>query len=157
MAGTDQPNGNSPSLSASDIDTDDIWADDDDDTSSAGHFHQQVGELPKLEREHHNAGYLDGITAFKESYLQEGFDSGYPLGAVVGLEVGEILGTLQGLGMPQLERVAKGELSPEQLFSDKYYDEKDALARPKFNAEEGHPEVARWKAQVNSLLEKLSV
>lgn len=153
MAGTHQPDANSPSLSASDIDTDDIWADDDEYTSTSGQIKHQVGELPKLEREHHNAGYLDGITASKESYLQEGFDSGYPLGAAVGLEVGEILGTLQGLGMPDLERVAKSELSPEQLFSDKYYDEKDALARPKFNAAEGHPEVARWKARVNSVLE----
>lgn len=129
----------------------DVWADSDDDTAINGG--NPVGELPKLRREHYNSGYLEGISSSKDGYLQEGFDSGYPLGATVGLEVGQILGTLQGLGLHDVERMAKNELSPEQLFSNKYYDEKDELARPKFDINLGHPEVVRWKTHVQTLLD----
>lgn len=160
-----------------DTTTDDVWASDSSEdhySRTPGHHHPHhnsdnpptttttststtavVGEIPKLRREHHTAGYLAGITASKDSHLQPGFDSGYPLGAEIGLQVGQILGTLQGLGLVDLERVAKGELSPELLFSNKYYREKevDELARPKYSEADGHPEVVRWKAKVATLLE----
>lgn len=135
------------------VDTDDIWADSDDGNTESHVHSMQTSEIPKLRREHHNAGYLEGVTVSKDQYLQEGFDAGYPSGAVVGLQAGQILGTLQGLGLHDVEKIAKAELSPEQLFSHKYYNEADELARPKFNEEEGHPEIVRWKEQVKKLLE----
>lgn len=136
--------------------TDDIWGDAEFDiaTQSSQTHIETVSDLPKLRREHYNAGYLEGITISKEQHLQEGFDNGYSSGALVGLEVGQILGLLQGLGLHDLERVAKAELSPDQLFSYKYYHESDELARPKFDESEGHPEIIRWKNRVTVLLEE---
>lgn len=147
-----------PESPISQVTTDDIWAEDDDDYSlndtmpSSGQSHN-VGDIPKLRREHHNAGYLEGISTTKEKYLQEGFDFGYPSGATIGLQVGQILGTLQGLGLHDVERVARRELGPDQLFSHKFYDEKDELAKAKFIEAEGHPEVIRWRDHVKKLLE----
>jgi hypothetical protein len=111
-----------------------------------------VGDIPRLRREHHTAGYREAIAISKDQYLQAGFDSGYPFGATVGLEVGAILGTLQALGLQSLERVAKGELSAEALFSNKFYDETDELARPKFTG--SHPEVDRWKQKLAEIVKE---
>lgn len=128
----------------------DIWASDSDITTRQQE--DSVGDIPRLRREHHTAGYREAIAIFKDQHLQEGFDFGYPFGSVVGLEVGEILGTLQGLGLHSLERVAKDELSPEVLFSNKFYDETDELARPKFVG--SHPEVERWKKKVEEVVKE---
>ena len=54
-------------------------------------------DIPRLRATHVTAGYREGIAAAKASALQGGFDEGYPLGAVMGLRTGEILGILEGL------------------------------------------------------------
>ncbi|KAK9463122.1 uncharacterized protein V1516DRAFT_672013 [Lipomyces oligophaga] len=54
-------------------------------------------DIARLQREHSNQGYIDGVTSGKSRSVQKGFDSGYPLGAELGLLVGQILGILQGL------------------------------------------------------------
>lgn len=132
------------------LDSDDIWASDsgpEESRSSAA-----TSDIPKLRREHHTAGYREAIAISKDQYIQEGFDSGYPYGSAVGLDVGWILGILQGLGLNDLERAAKNDLSPEILFSNKYYKDSDELARPKF--ENMHPEVIRWKERVETILQE---
>ncbi|KAF5118474.1 hypothetical protein DV454_000521 [Geotrichum candidum] len=128
---------------------DDIWDSDSGEGPIQGETNP-VGDIPRLRREHHTAGYREAIAIAKDQYLQPGFDSGYPLGATVGLEVGAILGTLQGLGLHSLERVAQNELSAEALFSNKFYDETDELARPKFTG--SHPEVERWKQKLAEII-----
>lgn len=54
-------------------------------------------DIPRLRAAHSTAGYRDGISLSKESFLQPGFDEGYSLGAVFGLRVGYVLGILDGL------------------------------------------------------------
>lgn len=143
----------SPPADAGQDSNSDVWADSDDEQISGRPPHAP-GDIPKLRREHYNAGYLEGISSSKDGFLQQGFDSGYPSGASIGLQVGEILGILQGLGLHDVERIAKNELSPAELFCKKYYDEKDELAKPKFDVSVGHPEVVRWQEHVKTLFEK---
>lgn len=100
----------------------------------------------RVEREHHNSGYVEGITASKEKWLQPGFDGGYPTGAVLGMQVGQIIGTLQGLGLRDIETKATSDLSIENIYSSKYWD-KDA--NPTFDGT--HPLIEEWNAKVQAL------
>lgn len=85
------------------------------------------------------AGYRDGISLSKTYSLQEGFDQGYSLGAVLGLRVGYILGVFAALrhhggdreeketegGRERGERLwkeAKKSLSMKEVFAEKYFD-----------------------------------
>ncbi|KAL8951457.1 MAG: hypothetical protein Q9222_002558 [Ikaeria aurantiellina] len=54
-------------------------------------------DIPRLRSIHVTNGYRDGIASAKEQALQPGFDEAYPLGAILGLRVGYILGALEGL------------------------------------------------------------
>lgn len=54
-------------------------------------------DIPRLRAAHSTAGYRDGISLSKESFLQAGFNEGYSLGAAIGLRVGYVLGILEGL------------------------------------------------------------
>ncbi|KAG7098383.1 hypothetical protein E1B28_000341 [Marasmius oreades] len=55
-------------------------------------------EWTKMSSEFTNAGYREGITAGKESTLQEGFDSGFAqVGAPIGREIGLLRGVASGL------------------------------------------------------------
>jgi len=58
---------------------------------------QSQSDLPRLRSTHTTAGYRNGISASKTRSVQPGFDEGYPLGAAIGLRVGELLGVLEGL------------------------------------------------------------
>lgn len=114
----------------------DVWDEDGEDPT----------ELTQVERQHNNAGYLDGITAAKEATHQSGFDDGYIYGAEIGLESGKIIGTLQGLGLHELESQAVRELSPARLFNYEYfYDD----TKPKFSGK--HPVLIKWEAKLSEL------
>ncbi|ETW81528.1 hypothetical protein HETIRDRAFT_247413, partial [Heterobasidion irregulare TC 32-1] len=63
-----------------------------DDPSSASHI--EGAEWAKLSSDFTNAGYREGITAGKESALQEGFDAGF---AQIGVPLGRELGIMRGL------------------------------------------------------------
>ncbi|KAF9260466.1 hypothetical protein L218DRAFT_962624 [Marasmius fiardii PR-910] len=55
-------------------------------------------EWAKMSNEFTNAGYREGITAGKESALQEGFDSGFAeVGAPIGRELGHLRGVSSGI------------------------------------------------------------
>lgn len=58
---------------------------------------QIPSDIPRLRTTHTTAGYRDGVSSSKTLALQPGFDEGYPLGAVLGLRVGWVLGVLEGL------------------------------------------------------------
>ncbi|TDL17704.1 hypothetical protein BD410DRAFT_729499 [Rickenella mellea] len=59
---------------------------------------QSAREWSRLSEHFVNAGYREGITAGKESTLQEGFDSGFStVGAPLGREVGMLRGATAGL------------------------------------------------------------
>ncbi|KAL9627309.1 MAG: hypothetical protein Q9204_006660, partial [Flavoplaca sp. TL-2023a] len=54
-------------------------------------------DIPRLRAIHSTEGYREGISYAKHQAAQPGFDEAYPLGAILGLRVGYILGVLEGL------------------------------------------------------------
>ncbi|KAL9036978.1 MAG: hypothetical protein Q9180_003988 [Flavoplaca navasiana] len=54
-------------------------------------------DIPRLRAIHSTEGYREGISCAKQQAAQPGFDEAYPLGAILGLRVGYILGVLEGL------------------------------------------------------------
>ncbi|PFH49288.1 hypothetical protein AMATHDRAFT_148015 [Amanita thiersii Skay4041] len=72
------------------MDLDSPWAD----TDREDHDIARKNEWSKLSSDFTNAGYREGITAGKESAIQEGFDSGF---AQVGAPIGRELGMLRGI------------------------------------------------------------
>lgn len=121
--GVDQPFSNDELSDSS------IWGSDD----------ETISQTVKIKRDHHTAGYVDGVTAYKDEALQNGFDDGFPMGAMIGLQVGKIVGTLQGLGLKELEGQALEELSIEKLFCPTYFDKE---ANPTWQGI--HPLVEGW-------------
>ncbi|KAI7849788.1 hypothetical protein BDC45DRAFT_448091 [Circinella umbellata] len=71
---------------------DDIWASSDEDNTT---YDREIAEREwnKLNTNHGNEGYKEGITEAKEEYMQEGFDHGY----TEGLEIGKAIGKLRGI------------------------------------------------------------
>lgn len=57
----------------------------------------ETSEIPLLRRQHITSGYRDGVASAKSGSIQAGFDEGYPVGANLGLRVGIVLGSLEGL------------------------------------------------------------
>ncbi|KAI4120705.1 MAG: hypothetical protein LQ338_006821 [Usnochroma carphineum] len=57
----------------------------------------EPSDIPRLRSTHVTNGYRDGIASSKDQALQPGFDEAYPLGAILGLRAGYILGVLEGL------------------------------------------------------------
>ncbi|KAF8467562.1 hypothetical protein DFH94DRAFT_292386 [Russula ochroleuca] len=85
-----------------------------DDTPSAGTTHVEA-EWTKLSSSFQNAGYRDGITAGKESALQEGFDAGFAqTGAPLGRELGLLRGLASALLHHHLSRVAQQRQQQQQ-------------------------------------------
>ncbi|KAK9369123.1 hypothetical protein V1509DRAFT_621203 [Lipomyces kononenkoae] len=138
-------------------------------------------DLQRLQRDHSQQGYLDGITKGKPESVQQGFDGGYPFGAELGLQVGRVLGMLQGLksladgqkkresSIDDLERRARSELLDIQnLFSSQYWrvDETTGDILPSWVTEveyktddfsataAKHPMVHRWTDTVESLMKE---
>ncbi|KAI8054991.1 hypothetical protein BDF22DRAFT_618304 [Syncephalis plumigaleata] len=87
-----------------------IWDSDDDtrlyhdrvnddlsEESSGGQGYEQTmsdREWTRLEQEHHNNGYREGLEIGKEHTLQQGFDRGYQEGLTLGREMGLLRGKL---------------------------------------------------------------
>lgn len=65
--------------------------------SEPANYSTEPSEIPRLRSEHSTAGYRDGLSIAKGKHVQDGFDEGFSLGAVLGLRVGEILGVLEGI------------------------------------------------------------
>ncbi|KAL9027871.1 MAG: hypothetical protein Q9196_003672 [Gyalolechia fulgens] len=65
--------------------------------SSTTPYPAEPSDVPRLRSTHVTNGYREGIASSKDQALQPGFDEAYPLGAILGLRVGYILGILEGL------------------------------------------------------------
>ncbi|KAL8656966.1 MAG: hypothetical protein Q9226_002382 [Calogaya cf. arnoldii] len=57
----------------------------------------EPSDIPRLRAIHSTEGYREGISHAKHQTAQPGFDEAYPLGAIMGLRVGYIIGLLEGL------------------------------------------------------------
>ncbi|KAI8815048.1 hypothetical protein BJ742DRAFT_765446 [Cladochytrium replicatum] len=72
---------------------DDIW----DDEVGDSEYDRNIAERnwKRLHDIHGVAGYKDGVTAGKESMLQQGFDEGYEVGLRAAKELGRLQGQLR--------------------------------------------------------------
>jgi hypothetical protein len=94
---------------------------------------EEGSEIPALQRTHRTNGYRDGVTESKEKFIQEGFDEGYSLGAILGLRAGYILGGIEGIvralgterqaEATELLGSARKELDLKEIFGSDYFDD----------------------------------
>ncbi|KAL8800562.1 MAG: hypothetical protein Q9223_002675 [Gallowayella weberi] len=76
----------------------DIFSDSPPASPSSTHHHPtEPSDIPRLRSIHVTNGYREGIAAARDQAVQPGFDEAYPLGAILGLRIGCILGLLEGL------------------------------------------------------------
>jgi hypothetical protein len=147
---------------------DDVWGGDDE-AQVAEIVHPS--DMRRLEAEHTTAGYREGIARGKEDTLQKGFDQGYSTGAAIGLQAGQLLGTLEGIAQAveahkdkfdtaeKLLQEALAELSVEKIFASEFW---TAEGLPKYEVSvdsrgrnghnEGalaHPILHKWTAIVD--------
>ncbi|KAL8873834.1 MAG: hypothetical protein Q9174_000763 [Haloplaca sp. 1 TL-2023] len=66
-------------------------------STTTQHHIADPSDIPRLRSIHVTAGYRDGIASAKDEAVQHGFDEAYPLGAIMGMRAGYILGVLEGL------------------------------------------------------------
>jgi len=89
---------------------DDVFGDDSDDPNvvSAANTrngddhvlhtaHGEALDIARLRRTHVTNGFRDGLSESKGKFVQEGFDEGYSLGAVIGSKAGWLLGVLESV------------------------------------------------------------
>ncbi|KAK9465832.1 hypothetical protein V1512DRAFT_264838 [Lipomyces arxii] len=142
------------------------------------HITSENPDIRRLRRDHSQQGYVDGITQGKPASVQPAFDNGYPLGAEFGLQIGRLLGLLQGIrgkvcGMEELQREAESleervrdELLDVQIvFGGEYWkvDEHTGDILPRWtelsNTDETsrtelvrtHPLIQQWQKAIQSL------
>ncbi|KAI7876943.1 hypothetical protein K492DRAFT_134636, partial [Lichtheimia hyalospora FSU 10163] len=118
---------------------DDIWASSDEDDVT---YDRDIAkrEWEKLNTNHGNEGYKEGITEGKEVLMQQGFDRGYS----EGIELGKAFGRLRGKLYDDLCKVDVQHVFTTDYFKDVgNHDPKEALAR--------------WEAKVQNTLKEIDV
>ncbi|KXH37674.1 Yae1 protein [Colletotrichum nymphaeae SA-01] len=127
---------------------DDVWGSEPGSPNHAGHINNfaqdaasaaapmgtHPGDMPRLQAEHTNAGYREGISAAKAHSIQAGFDEGFSLGAEVGSLAGQIVGLFEGIAAAldghdedsskkarQTLDEAKAELKIDSIFGPAYW------------------------------------
>ncbi|KAI0393753.1 hypothetical protein F5Y17DRAFT_430620 [Xylariaceae sp. FL0594] len=92
----------------------------------------------RLQAQHSNTGYREGITMGKSTTIQEGFDQGYVLGASIGMKAGQVVGLLQAISAALVKKDDSGgadeaacaadllsmavkDLAPERLFTSEFW------------------------------------
>ncbi|WEW60273.1 Essential protein Yae1, N terminal [Emydomyces testavorans] len=141
-------------------------------SSSSSSSSTEPSELPSLRRQHHTAGYRDGLVAAKHAHVQRGFDAWFPVGAQLGVRAGVVLGVLEGMGrcasnaggagagtvdVAGLYAVARRELAVSGVFGGVVREEEEEGAEEVVVVGErlervGEEVVARWEGVVMGLL-----
>ncbi|CEG66628.1 hypothetical protein RMATCC62417_03173 [Rhizopus microsporus] len=95
---------------------DDIWADSDGESSLIYERNLAEKEWERLQEDHGNTGYKEGIVEGKEVNMQRGFDEGYK----EGLSIGKAIGKLRGLVNTRIifyQKLSKNEEAAKELES----------------------------------------
>ncbi|KAI8047474.1 hypothetical protein BDF21DRAFT_352237 [Thamnidium elegans] len=71
-------------------DNEDIWANSSDEEQVAYERNLAEKEWERLQEDHGNTGYKEGIVEGKEVNMQRGFDKGYTEGLVIGKLIGKL-------------------------------------------------------------------
>ena len=130
-------------------------------------------DASRLRTTHVTNGYREGISESKEQFIQEGFDEGYSLGAVLGSKAGWCLGVLESISrtaqgpMDELQthlNEARNELALQSLFDKQYFGSDGLWTYDVPGHDEGqvtfpdvcaaHPLISKWTRYVMSLAKK---
>ena len=147
-------------------------------SSPSGVADEMLSDLPSRQRAHDADAYREGLSGAKGTYVQQGFDEGYALGASLGARAGYVLGVLRGFvdawrgrdaqahgeAVEVLER-ARAELAIGELLGEKWVDgegvwkwevegEGEASVR---EVTAHHPIMKEWEGRVRELAEKWGV
>ncbi|KAL8756359.1 MAG: hypothetical protein Q9184_004532 [Pyrenodesmia sp. 2 TL-2023] len=146
----------------------------------------EPSDVPRLRSTHVTNGYRDGISSSKDQALQPGFDEAYPLGAILGLRVGYILGVFEGLcnsyrsveeagqtgiqqnrkRLQELLSQARDELRIETLFGKEFWGSDGLWAYEVDPSEQDatfwevadqHPVLRRWLDKVREEVRKVGI
>ncbi|GAA5796169.1 hypothetical protein EDC94DRAFT_585733 [Helicostylum pulchrum] len=105
-------------------DNEDIWADSSDEEQVAYERNLAEREWERLQEDHGNTGYKEGIVEGKEVKMQRGFDKGY----TEGLMIGKLIGKLRGMISCQIvfyRQLVKNEEAAKEL--DTLFEEVDKI------------------------------
>ena len=133
-------------------------------------------DTSRLRTTHVTNGYREGLSESKEQFIQEGFDEGYSLGAVLGSKAGWCLGVLESIAhtaQGQTEDLqthlneARSELALQSLFDKRYFGSDGLWTYDVPGHDEGevtfpdvcaaHPLISKWTTYVMSLARKLDL
>ncbi|KAG1122890.1 hypothetical protein G6F42_011059 [Rhizopus arrhizus] len=103
---------------------DDIWADSDNEEQVAYERNLAEKEWERLQEDHGNTGYKEGIVEGKEVNMQKGFDKGYAEGLVIGKAVGKLRGMVS-CQIINYRQMLKNEEAAKEL--DVLFDEIDKI------------------------------
>lgn len=94
-------------------------------SSSSPTLGPTLSDLPSIQRQHTTDGYRAGLSAGKEdpTVAQAGFDQGYPLGVLLGMRSGYLIGALNeltkmGIVQGKVLGEAEEELEVTQLLKE---------------------------------------
>jgi hypothetical protein len=143
-------------------------------SSPSGAADEMLSDLPSRQRAHDADAYREGLSGAKGTYVQQGFDEGYALGASLGARAGYVMGVLRGFvdawrgrdaqahgeAVEVLER-ARAELAIGELLGEKWVDgegvwkwevegEGEASVR---EVAAQHPVMREWDERVKQLAE----
>ncbi|KAK4511832.1 ATP-dependent RNA helicase [Mucor velutinosus] len=103
---------------------DDVWANSDSEEQVAYERNLAEKEWERLQEDHGNTGYKEGIVEGKEVNMQKGFDRGYAEGLVIGKAVGRLRGMVS-CQIIYYRQMLKNEEAAQEL--DALFDEIDKI------------------------------
>lgn len=128
-------------------------------------------DIPRLRSIHITNGYRDGLSESKPRFVQQGFDEGYALGAVLGFRSSWLLRVLESiLGRHHQDAdsnvsldEARRDLAVSSIFSRDYFDQDGVWTFPVQGRDDddddvdfervslAHPMIAKWQTRLPSL------
>ncbi|KAF2225311.1 hypothetical protein BDZ85DRAFT_91670 [Elsinoe ampelina] len=141
--------------------------------SRQSHAQGEHSEIPRIRSIHVTNGYREGIAESKSTFVQEGFDEGYPLGAMLGFRAAWLVSFLDNftrlLNRPDkqaLAEEARKELQIESILSPSYFNEDGIWSYnvPGPESEQdfdlvsrSHPLIDKWSTRVQDLANSAGV
>ncbi|KAI9262705.1 hypothetical protein BY458DRAFT_515163 [Sporodiniella umbellata] len=96
------------------MDQEDIWAESDEEQTSFHEKHLAEREWVKMQEDHGNSGYKEGVVEGKEVNMQRGFDQGYQEGVLIGKALGQLRGRVSSQWV-FYQQILKNETGAKEL------------------------------------------